>query len=223
MPDLRIPEGRYWLFAVGVGCRQDARSALVAGEPDALLLNPFGLASDAIAASIPVEVDKKGWTLTENGYELNQPGFNLHSGIIFTSPHITAIIHTHTLDGAMNHGTQSVGAIMGEAFFSFYLCERACIIQVRALTRPARHPAHFREDHVGGAGRGAGRAEGPGQAGRWAREDAVHSKHAALAAALQGLGMTLAFSGMTFSVPNGRARRASRDPTPDDASRRFRP
>ena len=56
----------------------------VPGEPDALLLNPFGLAFDEITASSLVKVDKNRKILTENGYELNQAGFNLHSGIMFT-------------------------------------------------------------------------------------------------------------------------------------------
>ena len=166
-------------------------SARVPGEPDALLLNPFGLAFDEITASSLVKVDKNRKILTENGYELNQAGFNLHSGIMFTSPHVNAIIHAHTLDGAAvgamkggfqpltqdgamvypkvryldydgivvlpgegeasakalgrdgrvlilkNHGTLSVGATMGEAFFYFYFFEKACSIQVRALSNPA--------------------------------------------------------------------------------------
>lgn len=36
-----------------------------------------------------------------------------------------------------NHGTLSVGASMGEAFFYFYFFEKACSIQVRALANPA--------------------------------------------------------------------------------------
>lgn len=166
-------------------------SARVPGEPDALLLNPFGLTFDEITASSFVKVDRNRKILTENGYELNQAGFNLHSGILFTSPHIHAIIHAHTLDGAAvgamkggfqpltqdgamvypkvryldfdgivvlpgegeasakalgadgrvlvlrNHGTLSVGASIGEAFFYFYFFEKACSIQVRALADPA--------------------------------------------------------------------------------------
>lgn len=165
-------------------------SARVPGEPDALLLNPFGLAFDEITASSIVKVDKDRKILTENGYELNQAGFNLHSGLMFTSPHVNAIIHAHTLDGAAvgcmtdgfqpltqdgamvypmvryqdydgivvlpgegeaaakalgpdgrililkNHGTLSVGADIGEAFFYFYVFEKACSIQVRALANP---------------------------------------------------------------------------------------
>ena len=47
-----------------------------------------------------MKVDRNRKILTENGYELNQAGFNFHSGILFTSPHVNAIIHALTLDGA---------------------------------------------------------------------------------------------------------------------------
>ncbi len=94
MPDIRIPEERYWSFAVGVGCRQDARSARVPGEAAALPLNPFGLAFDAI-------------------------------------------IHAHALDGAMNHGALGVGAPWASRSSLYYFFEKACSIQVRALSSPA--------------------------------------------------------------------------------------
>ncbi|MEI7714640.1 MAG: class II aldolase/adducin family protein [Mycobacterium sp.] len=74
-------------------------SARVPDEPEAILLNPFGLTFDEITASSLVKVNKNRDILIPNGYDLNQAGFNLHGGILFNEPSINSAMHVHTIDG----------------------------------------------------------------------------------------------------------------------------
>ncbi|MBB6463464.1 class II aldolase/adducin family protein [Flammeovirga kamogawensis] len=74
-------------------------SARVPGEPDCLLLNPFGLTFDEITASSLIKVRKDGTILTDNGYQLNKAGWNIHSGLIFGNDSINSAMHLHTVDG----------------------------------------------------------------------------------------------------------------------------
>lgn len=162
-------------------------SARVPGEPDSMLLNPFGLGFDEITASNLVKVNKDKKILIENGYSLNEAAWNIHSGVMFNSTEINAIMHLHTLDGSAvsaqkngflplcqdsvlffdkiayhdfegivinpdeaprllkdlgdknvlvlrNHGNIYVGSSLAETFFYMFFFEKACSIQIRALS-----------------------------------------------------------------------------------------
>ncbi|GMN88876.1 class II aldolase/adducin family protein [Francisella sciaenopsi] len=73
-------------------------SARVPNE-DAILLNPFGLAFDEITASSLVKVNSKKEIVIDNGYGLNEAGWNIHSGVLFSKPNINCALHLHTTDG----------------------------------------------------------------------------------------------------------------------------
>lgn len=162
-------------------------SARVPGEPDSMLLNPFGLGFDEVTASNLVKVNSKKEILLYNGYSLNEAAWNIHSGIMFNQSSINAIMHLHTLDGVAvstqkngflplcqdgvlfydkiayhnfegivinpdeaprllkdlgdknvlmlrNHGNIYVGSTIAETFFYMFFFEKACSIQIRALS-----------------------------------------------------------------------------------------
>ena len=74
-------------------------SARVPGEPDHILLNPFGLFFDEITASSLVKVDSNGKKLTETPYRLNHAAFNIHSAVYRARPDVMAVLHTHSEGG----------------------------------------------------------------------------------------------------------------------------
>ena len=74
-------------------------SAKVPGEPDHILLNPFGLMFDEITASSLVKVNREGVKVLDNGFELNKAGWNIHSGLLFSNAGINSAMHLHTVDG----------------------------------------------------------------------------------------------------------------------------
>lgn len=74
-------------------------SARVPGEPENILLNPFGLMFDEITASSLVKVNKQAKIVLDNGYKLNKAGWNIHSGLLFGNDEINSAMHLHTVDG----------------------------------------------------------------------------------------------------------------------------
>lgn len=74
-------------------------SAKVPGEPENILLNPFGLMFDEITASSLVKVNREGKKVLDNGFDLNEAGWNIHSGLLYSDAGINSAMHLHTVDG----------------------------------------------------------------------------------------------------------------------------
>lgn len=74
-------------------------SAKVPGEPGAFLLNPYGLFFDEITASSLVKLDLDGNILLDNGHEVNQAGYTIHSAVLGAREDVTCALHTHTSAG----------------------------------------------------------------------------------------------------------------------------
>lgn len=75
-------------------------SARVPGEPDAFLLNPYGLFFDEITASSLIKVNFDGEILTKDAeYPVNAAGFTIHSAVLGGRPDAFCALHTHTRAG----------------------------------------------------------------------------------------------------------------------------
>jgi ribulose-5-phosphate 4-epimerase/fuculose-1-phosphate aldolase len=73
-------------------------SARVADEPDAMLLNPWGLFFDEITASSLVKVKLDGSDL-EAAKSINKAGFTVHSAVLGARDDVVCALHTHTRAG----------------------------------------------------------------------------------------------------------------------------
>jgi len=75
-------------------------SVRVPGEPNHMLLNPWGLGFDEIKASDLLKLDLAG-NLVDGPSEFgaNKAGILLHGGILEARPDIHAVIHHHTVAG----------------------------------------------------------------------------------------------------------------------------
>ena len=79
-------------------------SVRVPGEPDAFLINAYGLLYEEITASSLLKIDHEGDILAkpdfgELDYGVNRAGFVIHSAIHMARPAVNCIIHTHTWAG----------------------------------------------------------------------------------------------------------------------------
>jgi ribulose-5-phosphate 4-epimerase/fuculose-1-phosphate aldolase len=74
-------------------------SARVPGEPDAILINPFGLLFDEIQAVDLIKVDLDGNQLSDSAYPINAAGFVIHAALYASRPDIGCLIHAHTVAG----------------------------------------------------------------------------------------------------------------------------
>ncbi|MCK8783626.1 class II aldolase/adducin family protein [Roseomonas sp. NAR14] len=78
-------------------------SMRVPGEPDAFLINAYGMFYEEITASSLIKIDHDGNILLrpETGYDygVNRAGFVIHSAIHRARPDVDCIIHTHTWAG----------------------------------------------------------------------------------------------------------------------------
>jgi len=74
-------------------------SLRVPGEPDAFLINPFGLMYEEVTASNLVKIDIEGNKLADSPYPVNRAGFVQHSLFHRHVPDAHCIIHTHTTAG----------------------------------------------------------------------------------------------------------------------------
>jgi ribulose-5-phosphate 4-epimerase/fuculose-1-phosphate aldolase len=74
-------------------------SVRVPGEPDAFLINRYGLMFDEITASSLIKMDMDGNVLGESG-KFNNAGFTIHSGVYKARPDANCVMHTHTRAGA---------------------------------------------------------------------------------------------------------------------------
>ena len=76
-------------------------SAMVPGEPNHYLINPYGMLYDEITASslIKIDIDGKIVDRPNENYGINRTGFVIHSAIHSVRPDASCIIHTHTRAG----------------------------------------------------------------------------------------------------------------------------
>ncbi len=79
-------------------------SMRVPGEPDAFLINAYGLLYEEITASSLLKIDHEGNVLAKPDfgsldYGVNRAGFVIHSAIHMARPEIACVMHTHTWAG----------------------------------------------------------------------------------------------------------------------------
>jgi len=76
-------------------------SLQVPGEPEAFLINPFGLMYSEITASSLLKVDIDGKVLYNpwSDYSINKAGYVIHSAIHAARHDVRCIVHTHTPNG----------------------------------------------------------------------------------------------------------------------------
>lgn len=71
-------------------------SATVPGEPDAYLINPFGLLFDEVCASNLVKVSVRGDKLDDSPHPVNPTGFAIHGAVHAARPDAACVLHLHT-------------------------------------------------------------------------------------------------------------------------------
>jgi len=74
-------------------------TAKVPGEPDAFLINPFGLLFEEVTASNLVKIGPEGNPLEPTGHEVNRTGFIIHSAIHQARDDAHCVIHLHSRAG----------------------------------------------------------------------------------------------------------------------------
>jgi ribulose-5-phosphate 4-epimerase/fuculose-1-phosphate aldolase len=78
-------------FTVRVPTRED--------EPEAFLINPYGMMFEEITASSLVKVDVDGNVLTDSPLPVNKAGFVVHSAVHRAREDAICVMHLHTRDG----------------------------------------------------------------------------------------------------------------------------
>ena len=76
-------------------------SSRVPGEPDAFLINPYGMLYEEITASSLLKVDHAGEVLYKPDfgpldYGVNKAGYVIHSAVHAARPEVACVIHTHS-------------------------------------------------------------------------------------------------------------------------------
>jgi ribulose-5-phosphate 4-epimerase/fuculose-1-phosphate aldolase len=79
-----------------LGTHFSARLQRAPGQPEAFLINPFGMLFEEITASSLVKVDVEGNILSETPYPVNKAGFVIHSALHIHRPDVGCIMHLHT-------------------------------------------------------------------------------------------------------------------------------
>ena len=79
-------------------------SMRVPGEPDAFLINAYGMLYEEITASSLLKIDHEGNILAKPDfggldYGVNRAGFVIHSAIHMARPEVACVMHTHTWAG----------------------------------------------------------------------------------------------------------------------------
>src|SRR5262245_32651131 len=76
-------------------------TARIPGSPGHFLINSFGMLYEEITASSLYTIDIDGNVITrpDNGYEINETGYVIHSAIHAARHDVGCIIHTHTRAG----------------------------------------------------------------------------------------------------------------------------
>ncbi len=74
-------------------------SARVPGSEDQFLINPYGLMFDEITASSLIRIDGQGRKLDDSPYEVNPPGFVIHSAVHAARHDAACVMHLHSING----------------------------------------------------------------------------------------------------------------------------
>lgn len=69
----------------------------VPGEPDCLLINPYGLRYDEVTASNLVKIHEDGSLAAPSDYPINLAGFVIHGAVHKARHDAACVIHTHTV------------------------------------------------------------------------------------------------------------------------------
>lgn len=98
-----------------IGTHFTARLPHVEGEPEAFLINPFGLMFEEITASNLVKIDVEGNILSQSDHPVNKAGFIVHSAIHRARENAGCVMHLHTKDGsavaALEEGLLPIGQL----------------------------------------------------------------------------------------------------------------
>ena len=95
-------------------------SARVPGEPEAFLVNPFGMMFDEICASDLAKVHADGTTVDGKGYGVNAAGFFLHSTLHEARPDLNCVMHFHSIEvAAVANHPQGLLPMCQEAMANF--------------------------------------------------------------------------------------------------------
>jgi ribulose-5-phosphate 4-epimerase/fuculose-1-phosphate aldolase len=82
-----------------IGTHFSVRAPSAPGEPEAFLINPYGMLFEEITASCLVKVDVEGEILSESAFPVNKAGFVIHSALHRARPDAGCVMHLHTRDG----------------------------------------------------------------------------------------------------------------------------
>lgn len=74
-------------------------SSRVPGTHDQFLLNPHGWFFDEITASSLVKIDVDGRPVGDARFQVNAPGFTIHSALHRARPDVECVVHLHTVPG----------------------------------------------------------------------------------------------------------------------------
>ena len=74
-------------------------SARVPGLEGQFLINPYGLMFEEITASSLIRVDDHGHKLDESPFEVNPPGFVIHSAVHAARHDAACVMHLHSING----------------------------------------------------------------------------------------------------------------------------
>jgi ribulose-5-phosphate 4-epimerase/fuculose-1-phosphate aldolase len=70
-------------------------SAMVPGEPEHFLINPFGLAFDEVTASNLVKINEAAEIVGDSAHSVNVTGFALHAAVHAARPDVVCVLHLH--------------------------------------------------------------------------------------------------------------------------------
>ena len=82
-----------------IGTHFTARVPTGPGEPEAFLINPYGMMFDEITASSLIKVDVDGNILSASEFPVNKAGFVVHSSVHRVRHDAGCVMHLHTRDG----------------------------------------------------------------------------------------------------------------------------
>jgi ribulose-5-phosphate 4-epimerase/fuculose-1-phosphate aldolase len=74
-------------------------SARVPGTDGEFLINPYGLMFEEMTASSLIRVDAQGSKLDDSPFEINPPGFVIHSAVHAARHDAGCVMHLHSLNG----------------------------------------------------------------------------------------------------------------------------
>jgi ribulose-5-phosphate 4-epimerase/fuculose-1-phosphate aldolase len=82
-----------------IGTHFSARVPTAPDEPEAFLINPYGMLFEEITASSLIKVDVAGEVLSESPFPVNKAGFVIHSAVHMGRRDAGCVMHLHTRDG----------------------------------------------------------------------------------------------------------------------------